>query len=133
MSKLLAASLLALTASLSSCIVLVGAGAGYMIGQEVLPGEVHQAQVLLGVEPVWAQAKDTMADLADLGSGGIETTDYPRRIECEVDDAEVEVEVQAYDLNRTIIKVSAKRLLKRDGELAGQILNTILDDLGEDR
>jgi hypothetical protein len=112
---------------LSSCIVLVGAGAGYVISQEVLPGSVHQAQVNENVDKVWAQAQET---LHDMKVGDFETTNYPRRIETTVDGADIEVVVEAYDLNRTIIKVTAKRYLTFDNDLAGLILNQILDDLG---
>lgn len=113
-------------ASLSSCVVLVGAGAGYVISQEVLPGSVHQAQVERDVDTVWAQAQAT---LQDMKVGDFETTNYPRRIETTVDGADVEVVVEAYDLNRTIIKVTAKRYLSFDNDLAEQVLNQIVDDL----
>ena len=111
----------------SSCIVLAGAGAGYLISQEVA-GATHQAQVQLDVDSVWAQAQETIAGHAD---DGIETTDFPRRIEAVVDGASVEVEVQAYDLNRTIVKVTATRYLSKDGEIASWLLNEIVDELGE--
>ena len=112
MKPLLSAALAALALlPLSSCIVLVGAGAGYVISQEVLPGSVHQAQVDRDVDTVWAQVQTTMHDMK---VGDFETTDYPRRIETQVDGADVEVVVEAYDLNRTIIKVTAKRYLSFD-------------------
>lgn len=126
-SKLLLAAALGLLTS--SCIVLAGAGAGYLISQEVT-GDTHQAQVLEDVDTVWAQSQETVARHAE---DGVETTDYPRRIEADIDGAAVEVEVQAYDLNRTIIKVKAKRYLARDSELAAWLLNEIIDDLGQPR
>lgn len=119
---------LGLGLSASSCIVLAGAGAGYLISQEVT-GDTHQAQVLRDVDSVWAQAQETVAGHAE---DGIEVTDYPRRIEAVVDGADVEVEVQAYDLNRTIVKIKATRYLSRDSEIASWMLNEIIDDLGED-
>ncbi len=113
---------------LTSCIVLVGAGAGYVISQEVLPGSIHSAQVMLDVDTVWAQAQTTVHDMK---VGEFETTDYPRRIETRVDGADVEVIVEAYDLNRTTIKVTAKRYLSTDDEVATLVLNQILEDLEE--
>jgi len=109
----------------SSCIVLAGAGAGYLISQEV-SGATHQAQVQLDVNTVWDQAQETVARHAE---DGIKTTDFPRRIEAEVDGASVEVEVQAYDLNRTLIKVTASRYLSKDSEIASWLLNQVVDDL----
>ncbi len=129
MKRLLLPALLLAFLPLSSCIVLVGAGAGYVVGQEILPGSVHQAMVLRDVDTVWAQAQDT---LQDMKIGDYETTSYPRRIETVVDGADVEVVVEAYDLNRTVIKVTAKRYLSHDDDLAQLVLDRILDDLGED-
>jgi len=129
MKRLLLPALCLALVPLASCIVLVGAGAGYVVSQEILPGSVHQAQVLRDVDTVWAQAQATMQDMK---IGDYETTNYPRRIETVVDGADVEVVVEAYDLNRTLIKVTAKRYLSFDNDLAGLVLNRILDDLGED-
>lgn len=126
--KLLIASIALLP--LSSCIVLAGAGAGYLISQEVLPGAIHQAQVKRDVSDTWAQTQITMRDLK---VGDFEITDYPRRIETDVQGASVEVVVEAYDLNRTLIKVKASRYLTSDDEVASMILNRIVEDLGESR
>lgn len=111
----------------SSCIVLAGAGAGYLVSQEIA-GDTHQAQVQVDVDTVWAQAQETVARHAE---DGTETTDYPRRIEADVDSASVEVVVEAYDLNRTIIKVKASRYLTKDSNTASWLLNEIIDDLGQ--
>lgn len=115
---------------LSSCIVVAGAGAGYLVSREVLPNDVYQAQVAQDVDTVWAQAKTT---LRDMKIGEFKTTDYPRRIETTVDEADIEVVVEAYDLNRTIIKVQAERYLTSKGAIAEKVLNRILDDLGVER
>ena len=113
--------------SQTACILAVGAGAGYLVSQEVLPNQVHQAQVKLDVESVWAQAQTTVREMK---VGEFSITYYPRRIETTVDQAEVEVIVEAYDLNRTIIKVHAERYLTSNDEIAEKVLNRILDDFG---
>lgn len=115
------------TFGLSSCDLLVGGAAGYAVSQEVLPNEVHTSLELVDVQTAWASAQETMRDRAE---DGIETTDYPRRIECEVAGADVEVEVEAYDLNRTLIRVRARRYFLEDDDVARMVLNYILDDLG---
>jgi len=130
MHKLVPAALAALLClPATSCILAVGAGAGYLVSQEVLPNDVLQAQVKLDVDTVWAQAQATVRDMK---VGDFETTDYPRRIETTVDRCDVEVVVEAYDLNRTIIKVQAERFTTSKEETARKILNRILDDLGVD-
>ncbi len=118
------------TTGLSSCILLVGGAAGYAVTQEMLPGEVQTSLEIVDVQTAWESAQETMRDRAE---DGIETTDYPRRIECEVAGAEVEVEVEAYDLNRTLIRVRARRFLSEDDDTARMVLNYILDDLGLSR
>ena len=84
---------LALTCALGlpSCLLVAGGAAGYVVSQEVLPGNVHTSIVLFDVDSTWASAQQTMRDKAE---DGIETTDYPRRIECEVAGADVEVKVE---------------------------------------
>ncbi|MDE0896164.1 MAG: hypothetical protein OSB10_06225 [Planctomycetota bacterium] len=118
---------LSCTLGLSSCILLVGAGAGYAVSQELLPSEVQTSLELVDVETAWESAQETMRQRAE---DGIQTTDYPRRIECVVAGAEVEVQVEAYDLNRTLIRVRAKRYLLEDDNTARMVMNYILDDLG---
>ena len=130
MLKLVPVALAALLcAPTTSCILAVGAGAGYLVSQEVLPNDVLQAQVQLDVDTVWSQAQAT---LRDMKVGDFETTDFPRRIETTVDRCDVEVVVEAYDLNRTILKVRAERFTTSREETARKILNRILDDLGVD-
>ena len=118
------------TLGLPSCLLIAGGAAGYVVSQEVLPGNVHTSIVLVDIETAWASAQETMHDKAE---DGIETTDYPRRIECEVAGADVEVQVEAYDLNRSLIRVKASRFLSADNDVATMVLNKIVDDLGQRR
>lgn len=123
---------LALTCALGlpSCLLVAGGAAGYVVSQEVLPGNVHTSIVLFDVDSTWASAQQTMRDKAE---DGIETTDYPRRIECEVAGADVEVKVEAYDMNRSLLRVKASRFLSADNDVAKMILNKLIDDLGQRR
>jgi hypothetical protein len=122
------ALLLTFSFALPSCLLVAGGAAGYVVSQEVLPGNVHTSQVLVDVETTWASAQETMRNKAE---DGIKTTDYPRRIECVVAGANVEVQVEAYDLNRTLIRVKASRFLSADNDVAKLVLNKIVDDLGQ--
>ena len=115
---------------LPSCLLVAGGAAGYVVSQEVLPGNVHTSIVTFDVDTTWASAQETMRNKAE---DGIKTTDYPRRIECEVAGAEVEVKVEAYDLNRSLLRVKASRFLSADNDVAKMILNKLIDDLGQRR
>ena len=121
---------LTLALGLPSCLLVAGGAAGYVVSQEVLPGNVHTSIVLFDVDSTWASAQQTMRDKAE---DGIETTDYPRRIECEVAGADVEVKVEAYDMNRSLLRVKASRFLSADNDVAKMILNKLIDDLGQRR
>ena len=123
---------LALTCALGlpSCLLIAGGAAGYVVSQEVLPGNVHTSIVTFDVDSTWASAQETMRSKAE---DGIQTTDYPRRIECEVAGAEVEVKVEAYDMNRSLLRVKASRFLSADNDVAMMILNKLVDDLGQRR
>jgi hypothetical protein len=116
---------------LPSCLLAVGGAAGYAFGQELVVTETPTSIELVDVETVWASAQQSMENRAD--PGGIEVTSYPRRIECEFSGATVEIDVEAYDLNRTLIRVKASRFMSSDGNVARMVLNYIIDDLGQPR
>ena len=120
---------LALGALLSSgCVVAAGAGVGYLISQEVLPNEVHSAQVKDDAEHVYDVAKETLGFMIEPNTEIIAASS-PRSATGTVDGATVNVTVEAYDLDRTIVNVEADRPLRRDGTTAAEVLNAILDRL----
>ena len=99
-------ALLALVPLVSSCFV-VGAGAGYIVSQQVLPNNVHVAQVALDVDQVWPSVKETVSFYQEPGSEA-SVQDFPRTIRAKVDGAKVLVEVEAIDIDRTTMRVSAE-------------------------
>ncbi|MCZ6596656.1 MAG: hypothetical protein O7B99_03355, partial [Planctomycetota bacterium] len=57
--------LLALAPVLPGCVAAaVGITAGFLVSQEVLPNDIHTAQVMLDVEEVWAAAQETMRNMS---------------------------------------------------------------------
>jgi hypothetical protein len=129
----LLATLILLASLLSSCpALLVGAGAGYIVSREVLPNDVHSAQVKLEVDPVWSAAQERMEILQDLEAGDIEVQDYPRVIHGVVGGSKVTVEVEVHDIDRTLIRVEARtRFGGNDSKTAEEVLTLILDQLAE--
>jgi hypothetical protein len=119
---------------LSGCF-LVAAGAagtaGYVVSQQV-SNHVHTAQVAFDVDQVWPSVKETMGFLQEPGS---ETTvqDFPRVVNGRVDGAKVRVEVEALDLDRTTIRVSAEKFLGKDNATAEDVMNQLLTRLGKDQ
>jgi hypothetical protein len=129
-SSFLAATLL--LPLLSGCIaVAAGAGVGYLVSKEVLPNDVHSAQVRVDVEEVWSISKETLGFMVDPKST-VESQTNPRVARAKGDGADVRLEVEAYDIDRTIIKVQAERALAHDSATAESVLNRILDRIGQE-
>lgn len=118
---------LALVPSTAGCVAAaVGVGAGYLISREVLPNDLHTAQVQADVDHTWQVAQETMEMLS---MEPVEVQDFPRRLTGEVDGADVVVEVLAYDLDRTVIRVSAEKYTVSKSETANRVLTKIIDRL----
>ena len=112
----------------SGCVLAAGVGVGYIVSQQVLPNNVHVTQVSLDVDHVWPSVKETMAIYQEPGSQ-IAVQDSPRTIHATVDGAKVLVEVEAIDLDRTTIRVSAERYLTKDDATAAQVESGIIAHL----
>lgn len=121
-------ALLALTPLVSSCFLFAAAGAGYIVSTQVLPNNVHVAQVALDVDHVWPSVKETLSFFQDPGSEA-SVQDFPRTIHAKVDGAKVTVEVEAIDIDRTTIRVTAEKYLGKDEATASEVLSGILERL----
>ena len=119
--------LLALAPLFSGCF-LAAAGAGFIVSQQVLPNDVHVTQVALDVEKVWPSVKETAGIWQEPGSEPT-VQDYPRTIHAKVDGSKVTIEVEAIDVDRTTIRVSAEKYLSKDSATAAQVMNSIVDRL----
>ena len=127
-SSLLRAALLALIAStgLSSCaVVLAGAGAGYFIKREVIDDQTHTARIRLDVDQVWVSVREALEILHDSGTE-LSFQTSPRKATCRIDGAEVEVFVDAYDLDVSELRVHAEKYLTNDTGIAKRVLEEIL-------
>ncbi len=131
-ARLLAALALpvAIASSASSCVLLAGAGVGYVVTQDVLPNAIHEAQVTDDVDRVWAVARETFEILLDPNEE-MRVTESPRRIEGKIDGADVTLDVEAHDLDRTLIRVQAKKYLSNDGHTAKDVMNRLLKRLAK--
>jgi hypothetical protein len=121
-------TLLALAPLFSSCFVAAAGAAGYVVSQQVLPNNVHLAQVALDVDQVWPSVKETVSFYQEPGSEP-SVQDFPRTIHAKIDGAKVTIEVEAIDLDRTTIRVSAEKYLSKDDATASEVMSGILDRL----
>ena len=116
--------------ALSGCLLVAGAGVGYVVSQQVLPNDIHVSEVADDVDTVWKSVRQSMEIMVDPGHE-LSLQDTPRKIECKVNGADVAVEVEAYDLDRTTIRVQAEKYLSSDNKTASEVTNTILRRLQE--
>ncbi|HED66305.1 MAG TPA: hypothetical protein ENJ09_12220 [Planctomycetes bacterium] len=121
----LAPGLLALLPLTTGCVLLAGAGVGYVVSREVRPGAVQEAEVADDVDRVWPSSKETAEILHDSGTQ-VRVQDSPRRIQLEVDGAKVVIEVEAVDLDRTLVRVSAQKYLGADSKTAEEVMGNVL-------
>lgn len=108
------------------CAALLGVGAGVLITQEMLDNQTYVARLELGSERMWPSAKTT---LSHLSLKPIDVDDDLRVAIADIDQAKVTVAVETYDLNQSILRVSAKKFGVANGEIAKMVLDKILDDV----
>jgi hypothetical protein len=125
MRKLLLPALL-LAPLLQGCAAILGVGAGVLISQEMLDNSTYVARLDVGVDRLWTSAKTT---LSHMSLKPIETDDDLRTAEATVDGSAVAISVEAYDLDRSILKVAAKKYGVANGEMAKLTLDKIVEDL----
>jgi 2-methylaconitate cis-trans-isomerase PrpF len=127
-------AILALAPLVSSCAAAVVAGAvgaGYIISQKVTPNNVHLAQVALDVDKVWPSVKETVGFYQDAGSEPTMQDLPTRQVLARVNGAKVTVEVEAIDMDRSQILVSAEKYLGKDDATAAKVMQGIVDHLNK--
>ena len=118
-------SLLLLAPLLPGCVV-AAAAAGVLVSQEALDNNVYVATLYRDAKHVWASAKVT---LSRMSPKPIEVQDDVRKAVADIDDGKASVSVETYDLNRSTLKVSAKKFGVNNGELAKMVYDKIVRDL----
>ena len=108
---------------LPGCAALLGVGAGIVISQDVMDNELYVAQLQEDVDVVWAVAKSSLSHQSD---EPLDVKDDLRTATGVVDDAKITVSVEAYDLNRSRMSVSASKYGFSNGEIAEMVFDKIL-------
>ena len=118
MPKLIFPALLlaGLHCALSGCAGVVAGGvAAVVVTQEMMDNNTYVSHVNLDVSQVWPTVK---VFLAEQSLELIEADDQARVATAEIDDAKVSVAVEAWDLDKSVVRVAAKRYGVNDGDLA---------------
>lgn len=120
---------LALPLVCTSCLGLaVGAGAGYLVGLELEPKGQRTETLYVPLENAWLVTKDVLGIMT---SEPLEFIEFPRTAIARIDGSRVSVEVTVYDVDRTQVRVHAKRLGFPAGETANRVLEVISSRLEE--
>ncbi len=112
----------------SGCVALLGLGAGVVVSQEVLANQTYVAHLDTDADTAWTIAKSSLAHQAD---GPIDIDEDLRVARGEVDDAKVTVSVEVFDLDRSVLKVSARKYGVVNGEVAQMVMERIVRRLEE--
>lgn len=117
--------LLLATSGLSSCGALLGVGAGVVISQDLMDNNTFVAQLSEDVDVAWATTKVSLGKQTDLPL----TLDEDRRTAVAmIDDARVTVSIEAYDVDRCRLLVSARKYGVTNGEIADLVFNRLLEN-----
>jgi len=109
---------LAPLALLCGCAAVAGGVAAVVVTQEMLDNNTYVSHVNQDVSQVWPTVK---VFLAEQSLELIEADDAARTARAKIDGANVTVSVEAYDLDKSVVRVAASRYGVNDGDIAGVI------------
>ena len=113
-----------------ACQLLVPATAGAVAANSANEDSTYVVQVRVGVDVAWASTKAT---LSHLSLKPIDTDDAARKAIAEIDSSKAIVTVEAYDLDQSMIRVSAQKYAFGDSATASMVKDRILADLERKR
>lgn len=119
-------SIALLLSGLSGCLALGVGAAAVIVSQEVLDNNIYVATLDRDANEVWASTK---VALNHASLKPIDVQDDVRQAVADIDDAKVTVNVETYDLNRSTLRVSAKKYGVNNGEIAKMVYDKILHEL----
>ena len=108
------------------CLAAVGVGAGLVLSQEMLDNDTYVTRLNSDVRNVWPTVKTTLSG-ASLEL--IQVDEELRVARAKVDGANVTVSVEAYDIDKSILRVMARKYGMNNGEVAGLVHDKIVRDL----
>lgn len=122
-AKILVALAPLLLASTGCIAAAAGIGAGAIVTHEFLSDTPHVAHVQLDVDEVWPATIDT---LHSLGATEVEVQNYPRLIEARVYGGKAYVQVEAFDIDHTVVRLQFRKSRIIDNRTGEQLLQELL-------
>ena len=126
MNKLAILLCAALAPLLSGCVALAAGAAGAMVVNDVMENKTYVAQFNMDADEVWHSAKATVSHAS---TDPIEVDRDLRSVRAKIDGAVVEVSVETFDLNQSLLRGEAKKYGVINGEIANMVLQSIIDDM----
>lgn len=111
-----------------SCIVAAAAGAGAVAGTAMMEDNTFVSHLNTDSQRTWVQTKAT---LSRKSSKPIEVDENRRTATADFEGTIVTVSVETYDLNVSILKVSAKKYGFPDNDIAKIMMDRITEDLNK--
>jgi hypothetical protein len=111
---------------LQGCLFASATAAGVVVSQEVIEDNTYIGHINADVNKVWAQAK---ISLGKLSPTPIDVQNDMRRATADVDGATVKVTVETFDLNVSVLRVSARRYGIASGDDAKYAFDKIWEDM----
>ncbi|MBL8857284.1 MAG: DUF3568 family protein [Planctomycetes bacterium] len=125
---ILVLAVLATVPMFQGCIVAAAAGAGVVAGNVLMEDNTFISHLNTDSQRTWAQTKTT---LSRKSSKPIDVDENRRRATADLDGTIVTVAVETYDLNVSVLKVSAKKYGFPDNDAAKIIMDRITEDLNK--
>lgn len=113
--------LLALTSS--SCAALLGIGAGVAISQDMQDSNTYTAQLQDDIDVVWATVK---VSLAKQTKTPMSINDDMRAVVARIDDADVTVSVENFNLEQVRVIVSSRKYGVSNKEISELVFSRVM-------
>lgn len=129
MRKVLPVLLLLVPVAQGCVAAALGVGAGVLVSQDLTNNNVYVGQLNTDSNKLWASTKTT---LSHMSLKPIDVDNDTRTATADIYGASVTVNVETYDLNRSQLKVAAKKYGVNNGEIANTVFKRIIADLESD-
>lgn len=128
MRNLILASLLTVPMLTGCAAAVIGVGAGIVASQELLDNDTYVSHINQDVKVVWPVVKTYLSETSpDL----IEVDETLRVAQARIDGSLVTVSVEAYDIDRSVMRCTARKYGVNNGEIAGLVVDRIHKRLGQ--
>jgi hypothetical protein len=122
--------LFVLVAFLSPGCIVAAVGTGVVVGEVMFEDNTYIGHINSEAGRTWAQVKTT---LSKRSTQPVDVDETRRKIVADVDGVSVTASVETYDVNVSVLKVSAKKYGFADNEMAKMMFDRITEDINRDR